>query len=347
MRLKSLNIAALAVATLTVLASCEEFQPVFTGTYPGPASPKVYSESDMKGEKVTIAELKSMYQGKPVEIEDDIYIAGRVTTCDLKGNFYRSFFIQDETSGIEIKIGKYNLYNEYKEGQTVFVRCKGLTVGAYKGMVGLGYRVEETGSSYETAYIEVQYIVDRSIFRGPEGEKVQPKELKSASELDANIGCLVRLTGMEYMHRIFFMGYVDYNGNRKDYTGNCFFCDEEGTWDVPTWAMSADKYEEYLRAGTFDAAEVRGTTVGELFRSGVPFSKVAYSISQYFTFKGKTIQVRTSGYSKWADKNIDESASRYQDILKGKTVTIDGILSTYNGEYQFTINDIDTDYTID
>lgn len=346
MRLKSLHIAALALA-MAVLSSCEEFQPVFTCKYPDPAVSRVYSESDMTGTKVTIAELKAMYKGKPVEIDDDIYIAGKVTTCDLKGNFYRSFFIQDETSGIEIKIGKYNLYNEYKEGQTIFVRCKGLTVGAYKGMVGLGYRVEDTSSSYETAYIEVQYIVDRSIFRGPEGEKVQPRRLTSASELDKSIGCLVELPGMQYTHHIFFMGYVDYNGNRKDYTNNCYFCDEEGTWEVPTWAMSADKYEEYLRAGTFDAAEVRGTTVGKLFRSGVPFSKVAYSVSQYFTFKGKSIQVRTSGYSKWADKDIDPTAGRYQDILKGKTVTMRGVLSTYNGEYQFTINDIDTDFTID
>lgn len=345
MRLKSLHIAALAAA-LALFSSCEEFQPVFTDNYPQPAPTKVYTEADMTGTKVTIAALKAMYQGKPVEIDEDIYIAGKVTTCDLKGNFYRAFFIQDETSGIEIKIGKYNLYNEYKEGQTVYVRCKGLTVGAYKGMVGLGYRVEDTSSSYETAYIEVQYIVDRSIFRGAEGEKVQPKRLASASELASNVGCLVELSGMQYTHHIFFMGYVDYNGNRKDYTGNCFFCDEEGTWEVPTWAMSADKYEEYFLAGTFDNAEVRGTTVGEL-RKTVPFSKVSYSISQYFTFKGKDIQVRTSGYSKWADKDMDESASRYQDVLKGKTVTMRGILSTYNGEYQFTINDIDTDYTID
>lgn len=334
------------VAALFIFSSCEEFQPVFIGEYPDPAVSRVYNDSDMSGTKVTIAELKAMYQGKPVEIEDNIYIKGKVTTCDYKGNFYRSFFIQDETSGIEIKIGKYNLYNEYKEGQTIFVRCKGLTVGAYKGMIGLGYRVEDTSSSYETAYIEVQYIVDRSVFRGEEGEKVQPIRLESASQLSDNIGCLVELPGMRYDHHIFFMGYVDYNGNRKDYTNNCFFCDEEGTWDVPTWAMSADKYEEYLQAGTFDAAEVRGTTVGEL-RKTVAFSKVAYSISQYFTFAGKSIQVRTSGYSKWADKKIDDSASSYQDILKGKTVTMRGILSTYNGEYQFTVNDIDTDYTID
>ena len=330
-----------------LLASCEEFQPVVTAYYPMPSSEKVYKESDIKGTKVTIADLKSRYDGKPIEIDEDIFIAGKVTTSDLKGNFYRSFFIQDETSGIEIKIGRYNLYNDYHQGQTVFVNCKGLTLGAYKGMVGLGFRVEDLSSSYETAYIEVQYIVDRHIFRGEQGEKVQPKLIASASELASNVGNLITLSGMSYTNRIFFMGYVDYNGNRKDYTNNCFFCDEESVWEVPTWAMSADLYEKYFIAGTFDAAEVRGTTVGNLRRSGVRFSKVAYSVSQYFTFKGASVQVRTSGYSRFADDKLDPQADGYADILKGKTVTMTGVLSTYDGQYQFTINDLDTDFKVD
>lgn len=334
------------IAAILALCSCEEFQPVFTGTYPNPEPEKLYKESEIKGTKITIAALKAMYQGTPVEVAEDVYIAGKVTTNDLKGNFYRAFFIQDETSGIEVKIGRYNLYNEYKEGQTVYVRCKGLTVGAYKGMIGLGYRVEESGSSYETAYIEVQYIVDRCIYRGEEGEKVTPKEI-TAAQLADNVGNLVTLKGMTYTNHIFFMGYVDANGNKKDYTNNCFFCDEEGTWEVPTWAMSADKYWEYLNKGTFDAATVAGTTVGEL-RKTKTFSKVAYSISQYFKFGGKDIQVRTSGYAKFADTEMDPAKpSKYSDVLKGKTVTMTGILSTYNGEYQFTINDLDTDFKID
>ena len=345
MRKTILHIAML-LAAVSALSSCEEFQPVFTGTYPNPSATKLYSESEIKGTKVTIADLKTRYQGKPIELTEDIFIAGKVISNDYKGNFYRSFFIQDETSGIEVKIGRYNLYNDYKEGQTVYVRCKGLTLGAYKGMLGLGYRVEDTSSNYETAYIEVQYIVDRCIFRGAEGEKVQPRRLSSAAELADNVGCLVEIPGMTYTHRIFFMGYVDYNGNRKDYSGNCFFCDDEGHWDVPTWAMSANLYEKYFLEGRFDDAEVRGTTVGEL-RKSVPFSKVAYSISQYFSFQGTDIQVRTSGYSKFADTKIDPSAVKYDDILVGKSVTMRGVLSTYDGNYQFTVSDLDSDFEID
>lgn len=337
-------------ASVAALVSCSkaEFEPVFTLDYPNPAPFKLYSESEIPGRKITIAELKEKYSLKPVEITEDVFIAGKVTTNDSKGNFFRSFFIQDETSGIEIKIGRYNLYNDYKEGQTVYVRCKGLTVGAYKGMVGLGFRVEDTSSSYETAYIEVESIVNSKVFRGEYGDKVEPVVIEdwNADELYYNIGKLVTLKGMRYTGRIFFMGYVDYNGNHKDYSGNCFFCDEKGSWEVPTWAMSANKYEEYFKKGVFDAATVRGTTVGELRRT-VPFSKVAYSVSQYFEIGGTDVQVRTSGYSQFCDRLIDPEASVQSEILSGKTVTMTGILSTYDNSFQFTVNNLDTDFKVD
>lgn len=336
------------IAAVAAFVSCDiaELEPAVPVTCPDPEVFQPYSESDIPGTKVTIAELKSIYAGKPVEIAEDIFVAGKVTTNDYKGNFYRSFYIQDETAGIEIKIGKYNLYNEYKEGQTIYIRCKGLTIGAYKGMVGLGFRVEDVTSSYETAYIEVDQIVKNKVYRGQYGDKVTPVEISSSSDLAANVGKLVTLKGMTYTGKLFFMGYVDYNGNRKDYTNNCFFCDEEGSWEMPTWAMSAEKYWEYLNNGVFDAATVRGTTVGEL-RKTVTFSKVAYSVSQYFKLDGKSVQVRTSGYSRFADVLMDASATKQSEILAGKTVTMTGVLSTYDGEYQFTVSDLDTDFKVD
>ena len=60
---------------------------------------------------MTIAQLKSLYTSSSLEIADDIVIAGRVISTDRNGNFYRSFYMEDETSCMEIKIGKTGLYN--------------------------------------------------------------------------------------------------------------------------------------------------------------------------------------------------------------------------------------------
>ena len=174
MKIYRLAAAAALLASMTLLPSCEEFDPVFTGKYPLPES---WEEVEMTPTK-TIKELCELYnQGSPLTLEEDIVIGGKVCTSDQVGNFYRSFYIQDGTAGIEIKMGKTGLYNEYKIGQTVYVKCKGLTLGMYgfsssssyggQGMVQLGC-VDPSGE-YETSYIEVQSIIDEHIFRGAEG----------------------------------------------------------------------------------------------------------------------------------------------------------------------------------
>lgn len=104
------------ISALILLASCEEFQPVFTGKYD---EPDAYKKETLEATH-TIAQLAAMYKtGKPVTIDEDIIIKGVISTTDKPGNFYKSFYIQDETGGMEVKLGKNGLYNDYKLGQTV------------------------------------------------------------------------------------------------------------------------------------------------------------------------------------------------------------------------------------
>lgn len=146
----------------------------------------------------TIAQFKAMYQGTPLTItSDDIVIGGKVVSSDQEGNFYRSFYIQDETGGIEIKVGKTGLYNDYKEGQTIYVVPKYLCLGAYGEMVQLG--AVSTDAKYETAYMDVQALIDRTVFKGAIGEKVAPLEITDASGIkDANLGKLITIKNATY-----------------------------------------------------------------------------------------------------------------------------------------------------
>ena len=149
---------------MALLAGCEEFQPVFTGQYD---DPEYVEPVEMKA-TVTISELKDMYTAngrKPITITGNVVIAGQVTTSDKVGNLYKSLYIQDETAGIEVKIGKNGLYNEYRLGQWIYVDCEGLTVGDYNGMIQIGYS-DPTGE-YETSYMEHSSIIDTHVFKGP------------------------------------------------------------------------------------------------------------------------------------------------------------------------------------
>ena len=160
---------------MVLLAGCEEFQPVFTGKYPDPHEQKLYTDADFPAGFTTIADLKDMYKAngnKAFVVQKTCIIKGQVTTSDQVGNLYKSLYIQDETAGIEIKIGKNGLYNEYKLGQWLYIDCTGLTVGDYNGMINVGY--EDPSGQYETAYLEHSYIIDAHVFKGAYDEPVEP-----------------------------------------------------------------------------------------------------------------------------------------------------------------------------
>lgn len=342
---------------------------MFTGNYADPE----HQQTEVLEKTHTIKQLADMYtvQGRPIEIEDDIIIEGVVITTDQPGNFYKSLYIQDETCGMEIKLGRNGLYNEYKLGQTIYVKCKGLTLGMYgykegnyggMGMVQLGY-VDPT-QEYETSYMEHPVLVDRHVVKGPLGDPVAPIEL-SESQLPGKddcqknnqyVGKYVTLKGLTYAKEIFVLLYLDSNKDKKAASNRVFLSDTNGVEDgdkthkVTTWAMSEAKMKEYLYAGYWDTCKVgsgndflldengNNVTLGTLKGDGTypGVEKAAYAVSQYFTMPGGTeIQIRTSGYCKFSDTEIDPA------ILSGaKTIDVTGVLTMYQGSLQFLLNDL-------
>ncbi len=338
--MKLRNILTSAVV-LVSFAACEEFQPVFTGTYDEPE----YVEPVVMKANTTISELKDMYTANkgPVTITKNVIIGGQVTTSDKVGNLYKSLYIQDETAGIELKIGKNGLYNEFKPGQWVYVDCAGLTVGDYNGMIQIGYK-DPTGE-YETSYLEHQYIIDAHIYKGAYGDPVEPKVItESDLKKKENLGRLVTIKDLKYDNAIFLLIYVNPNlsGEAKKAATNRIFIDEEvgHNWGVDTWAMSETLFKTYLEAGNFDNAELQNGSkkVSDFKNEDGTYSIIptAYSVSQYFKMGKTAVQVRSSGFARFSDEKIPA------DVVSGKKkIDFTGILTDYQGSPQFTLIDLD------
>jgi len=354
-------------SALVALSSCtslkEEFQPVFTLDYENPAPQKVY---EMEA-NTTIAQLAARYKtNTPWEIDENIIISGIVSTTDKPGNFYKSLYIEDETGGIEIKMGKNGLYNDYLPGQRLYIKCKGLTLGMYgykngnyggNGMVQLGY-VDPSGS-YETSYFENQLLIDTHIFKGKTGPELVPeviteKQLPTKTATQASnkyVGKLVTLKNLKYANESFVLLYLDSTKDKKSYTNRIFLSDSNGIGmygaghGITTWAMSKTKMAEYLTNGTWDDAKVgsgndflqidgKDATVETVGYDNI--EKAAYAVSQYFKMGNTEIQLRTSGYCKFSDVEIPKS------VLDGTaTVNMTGILTLYQGSIQFYVNSLD------
>ena len=92
----------------------------------------------------TIAELLAMHDigsedsYDSIPVGANIIICGYVTTSDEWGNNYKYLNIEDETGGIQIKIDNKALYNRYRIGQKLYVKCDGLVLGDYRKLPQLG-----------------------------------------------------------------------------------------------------------------------------------------------------------------------------------------------------------------
>ena len=369
-------------AALLALSSCglkEEFQPVFTGKYPAPEPERYWSDEDF-GRITSIADLVSGYTiGQPKVLTNTV-IKGVVTTTDRPGNFYKSFYIQDETGGIEIKVGKNGLYNDYLLGQTVYVDCEDLTLGMYgyksgnyggMGMAQLGF--SDPSGSYETSYMEIPLLIDAHVLRGNPSElhPVTPAVITSASQLpdpktatqatSKLIGSMVTLKGLTYGNEVFCLLYLDSNQDKKSYTNRVFLSSSNSsdpTCGITTWAMSKEKMTEYLYSGIWDECKVgSGNTYAEdeegntltvgsyrgengLYDASINgfngIERTAYSVSQYFKLGSTDIQIRTSGFCKFCDVEIDP------EVLSGRaTIDVTGVLTLYQGSFQLVVNNID------
>ena len=367
-------------AALLAFSSCqslkEEWQPVFTGEYDKPA---VNQPVDMEA-NTTIAELAAMYEtGKPWTVDKNIVISGIVSTTDKYGNFYKSFYIQDETGGIELKLGKNGLYNDYLPGQRIYVDCNGLELGMYgykagsgNGMVQIGFN-NGTDDTYETSYIESSILIDTHVFKGEVEGEVKPVELTvdqlpgsgDTQATNEYLGQLVTIKNLYYgwydtrykeLNEAFALLYIDSNKDKKA-SSNRIFVSGADT-GITTWAMSEEKMDSYLQSGIWDNVEIGNATdtnygtVGDYRDIIDPISgegyygidRAPYSVSQYFSTepdgKGECVQIRTSGYCRFADTEIDPA------VLSGeKTINVTGILTLYQGRIQVTVNNI-TDITV-
>ena len=235
--------------------------------YPDPAP---YTPVDLSGEVThTIKELKAMYLGEALTIDQDVVIEGTVVSSDRSGNISRSIYLDDGVTGIEVKIGQYGNYLYYPIGMTVFVKAKGLTLGAYGDMVSLGVKSYDT--KYENSWPEVQEWIDETIFRG---------SISAQLPVPVEITTLAQLSDVDLRGR-----YVRFS--------NILFKKNDA---LNTWANTASAGNQYLRFDTSPTSSndvvIRTSQYASFARRIVPFnSGDAVKVEGIFSVFGATNQL--------------------------------------------------------
>jgi DNA/RNA endonuclease YhcR with UshA esterase domain len=130
----------------------------------------------------TIAELKMSHEiGTSMSmIEDNIIIKGIVIANDESGNLYKKIIMQDETGGIDLPIDQASLYNEYKVGQRLFVKAKGMYIGDYNGLIQLGYINDTVVGRLPEILVENHIFPDSLPGPKPEPQTINLDQLNSS-----------------------------------------------------------------------------------------------------------------------------------------------------------------------
>lgn len=144
----------------------------------------------------TIAALKAFYTGTTMKIDSDWVIKGVVVGDDHSGNFYKSIVIEDATGGINIQIDQSDYYSSYKVGRNVYVKCKGLVIGDYNGLVQLGGYIDATNGVGRIP----QSLVPQYLIGGMWNQSTAAKTVTNFDSLDLVIdqNKLVRLDNVHF-----------------------------------------------------------------------------------------------------------------------------------------------------
>lgn len=193
------------------------------------------------------------------------------------------------------------------------------------------------------------------------------KAAVSAGASDKIWGKMVTLKGCVYDNQIFALFYPNSNmAHKSSNPENRVFLskDEKSTeakdwtWGVDTWACTKAGYIGYLQSGVWDQAEVGSgnTRYGSILgtpdkyldeETAAKFGSDAFLtykeimikyaaanyISHYFKLGATNVQVRTSGFAKFAGNKLSSG------ILEKKPVTITGIITLYEGSAQISLVD--------
>lgn len=167
---------------------------IFSGCYDKHSEPP--TTPPMLQANAHLGELNRLCANGCYNIVSDIVCVGRITSSDRDGNFYRSVFVEDSTSAVEIKLGTYNTSTQYPVGLEVAIYLKGTAIMFEDNILQIGLPPQ----SYDTAprEFEVQEIIDRHIVRSNSIETVKPTTL-SISQLKTSLcGRFVRIEKIHY-----------------------------------------------------------------------------------------------------------------------------------------------------
>ncbi len=139
--------------------------------------------------------------------DSNFILKANIISSDESGNLYKEIYIEDSTGAMKISIDGTNLYNDFNQGQEVFIKLTGLNIehddNAAIFVLGMGL-YDNTGIGRIPVTLLKDYIFKKSC----------PKELNTTTVqighiYDIVVGKLVKLENVQFRNQDLGTTYAD------------------------------------------------------------------------------------------------------------------------------------------
>lgn len=268
----------------------------------------------------TFDQVKNLYQGEILQIQQDWIIEGYVVSSDRAGNFFSVLHFQDKpvnaTEGFQIEIDLFESHLLFEPGQKIGIKIKGLYLGKSREVFKLGGTFAGFGNITVGRLPALK--IPEHIFRSCEGvTNIQPTEVV-ISELDSNnTNTLVSLDGLQFLTDDFGKPFAEPQEETERILEDC-----EGNQMTLLNSGFADFQDEIVYEGN-------GTVTGVLLQENDDFFLAIRDLSDIDFSSERCADLRQTSnqvfFSELADPN-NNAAARFIELYNSseENVNLDG-----------------------
>lgn len=186
--IKKIWVLLLIVPVIFIAGCSKDFDvpPVEVPKFTLPDGASIISIKSLKARHTVLGALDS--------INDNVYVTGIVVSSDETGNIYKSLYIQDTSGALLLSLDATSLYNVYRLGQRIYVKCKGLFLGDYNGMTQIGAPYNGTIGRIAGPVINQYLFLD-----GLPGAIPAPKVVTIPTITSNDLGMLIKLENVHFI----------------------------------------------------------------------------------------------------------------------------------------------------
>ena len=172
----------------------------------------------------SFAQLKALYRGESLRIQEDWILEGYIISSDQKGNFYGSIHVQDHSNnpaeGLEILVDMRDTHLFFPAGRKIYLSTKGLYLGKSKGNFQLGATYSLFGEDL-VGRIPGNQIRDHMILDCDEDTKVKPKPVSLETITQQKASTLVIIDSIQFLESQSGMPFADEAQETKRQLEDC------------------------------------------------------------------------------------------------------------------------------